>query len=264
MITVIRWELWRRRWLMLWWNVGVSAMVALTVLSYGAVRDQADELNKAFGDLSSGAGSFFGSADMFTPVGFMNSQLYYVTLPVLFIILAVTLSRSLLSKEETSHTLELLLARPISRTRLLTAKALSGLLVMFCIGLVSTVVTIVCAKLVSLEIGTSNLLAASLATILFSAAFGAVTLALSAFSAASQRLAAVGAVLLSIGSYIITSLGGLVDWLEPISKALPYYYYDSESILRGTIPVGFVTYIGALYIICIVLGIYGFRRRDIR
>jgi ABC-2 type transport system permease protein len=263
MKPIINWELHRRRTLIIGWTLGIVAMIALTVLSYGSVRDQADELNKAFGDYSSSIGSFVGTSDMFSPVGYMNSQLYFITLPILFIILCITLVNGLIGKEESHGTIELLLSRPISRTRLLGAKALSALTVLSIIGGITALVTILSAQAADMGLGAGNLLLATAGCIAFAGAFAAITFMLLAASVTTRRMAFVVSIALSLGSYLLTSLAGLVDWLEWPAKLLPYHYYDTNALINGHVPLGFVLYIGSIYLIAIVVSVIGFRRRDI-
>lgn len=263
MKPMINWELRRRRGFIIGWSIGLAAMIALTILSYGTVRDQADELNKAFGELSSNVGSFIGTTDMFSPIGYMNSQLYFITLPILFIILSVVLANNLIGKEESTRTIELLLARPISRIRLLAAKAVSGMSVLGIIGVITAVVTLLCSWAADMGISTANLLLVTAGCVLFAGAFGAITFMLLAASVTTKRIAFLAAVGLSMGSYLITSLSGMVDWLEWPSKILPYHYYDTNAMLNGHLPLGFVLYTGGIYLVAIIVSVIGFRRRDI-
>jgi ABC-2 type transport system permease protein len=263
MKPMINWEVRRRRMFIIGWTLGIVAMIALTVLSYGSVRDQADELNKAMGEFSSSIGSFVGTTDMFSPIGYMNSQLYFITLPILFIILCITLVNGLIGKEESHGTIELLLSRPISRIRLLGAKALSGVAVLAVIGGVTALVTILSAQAADMRLSAGNLLLATFGCIVFAGAFGAITFMLLAASVTTRRMAFVAAISLSLGSYLLTSLAGLVSWLAWPAKLLPYHYYDTNALLNGRVPLGFVLYIGGIYLLAIVVSIVGFRRRDI-
>lgn len=262
-LSIIRKELHERRFYLLWWSVGIASILALTVLAYGSVRDQADQLNKAFGHLSSSISGFVGTGDMFSPVGYLNSQLYYITLPILFIILSVTLSNALINREESRHTLELLLARPIGRSRLLIAKAAAGALIVGVLGAVTAVVVIVCSMAVDINVSVHNLLMTTLWMTLFSGAFGALAFMLYAASQATRRLAAVVAILLSFGGYILSSLGSMVHGLSGIAKILPYHYYDPGAMLTGKVSSGFIIYVLAMYAISICIALVGFRRRDI-
>jgi len=261
--AVVAEELRRRKFYVLWWSVGILALIAFTVLAYGSLKGQADELNKAFGSMSSSISSFVGTGDMFSPTGYLNSQLFYITLPILFIILSVTLSGSLLRKEETHGTMELLLARPISRSQLLLAKALSGGSIIAVLTAVAAVSCILCSMAVHIDVSASHLLLTTVFMALFSSAFGAVAFMLYAASRKTRSIAAVAAILLSLGGYIISSLGGMIDALAGIGRLFPYHYYDPGAMLEGHLSLGLIIYLAALFGISIAAALLGFRRRDI-
>lgn len=261
--AIVWWELRRRKMYLLWWSIGILALVALTVLAYGSIKDQAAELNKAFGGMSSGISSFVGTGDMFSPAGYLNSQLFYITLPILFILLSVTLSGSLLRKEETHGTVELLLARPISRTQLLTAKALSGAVIVLALTVVTAVSIVVCSMAVHIDISIGYLLLTTVFMALFSSAFGAVAFMLYAASRKTRGFAAAAAILLSLGGYIVSSLGGLINGLSGVGKLFPYHYYNPGALLDGHVSRGLILYLVALFVVSIVVAFVGFRRRDI-
>lgn len=260
---IVTHELRRRRLYLFWWSLGIIALVGLTVLSYGSIKDQAAELNKSFGHLSSSISSFVGTSDMFSPAGYLNSQLYYITLPIMFIILSITLSGSLLSKEERHGTLELLLARPISRQQLLLAKASAGVLVVALLGMVATAVTLLCGWAISLGVATQYIILTSACMVLFAGAFGAIAFALYAAGRVTRRAAAAIAILFSFGGYIISSLGGLVHGLSWVAKLFPYHYYNPGALLQGHISAGLLYYLAALYGLSLLVGLIGFRHRDI-
>lgn len=261
--AVIKKELRQRRACLIWWGIGITLLLAFTILAYGSIKSQADELNKTFGDLSSNISGFVGTSDMFSPVGYLNSQLFFITLPILFIILSVTLSSSLVSKEERHGTLELLLARPIGRGQLLLAKALSGTLVVAILTALTTAVIITCSLAVNIGVSVGYLVLATFWMALFSGAFGAIAFMLYAASSLTARAAAAVAILLSLGSYIVASLSGMIHGLAWIAKLLPYHYYDPGSILTGHVSGGLAIYIAAMYAISLAVAFIGFRRRDI-
>jgi ABC-2 type transport system permease protein len=261
MIPILRWELGRRKWFIFWWSIGLAALIALTVLPYGSLANSAT--SGALDNLGDQVGSFLGTSDLFSPTGYLNSQIYYITLPILIIIASIVLAGSLLGKEESSRTLEVLLARPVGRTKLLASKALAGLIVITVLGAVSALTVVISAHFGKLHISTANLLLATAGATYFSASFGAVTYACYAASLITRRVALLAAVLLSFGSYIIASLGNLFDWLEPVAKALPYHYYDPGKLLTGELPIGFLVYTLAIYAITAAAATLGFRRRDI-
>jgi ABC-2 type transport system permease protein len=263
LLAITRTELKRRKMYMVWWSVGIIALTAFTVLAYGSIKNQADQLNQAFAGLTANAGSFFGTSDMFSPNGYLNSQLFYITLPILFIILCVTLSSSLTSKEERHHTMELLLSRPVSRSQLLLGKILAADLVVVILGLVTALCTIVCSLAVKLDVSAGYILLATLFMTLFAGAFGAIAFMLYAASQLTQRAAAAVAILLSLGGYIITSIGSMVHGLAWLAKLFPYHYYNPGEILNGHVSSGLIIYIVTLYAGALIIALLGFRRRDI-
>ena len=266
MLPVINWELRQRRTSIIWWSIGVAAMIAMLMLLYPSIRDQAAELNKALNQLPDSLKSLRtggSQVDITSPIGFLNSQLYYVTLPLLLGILTIGLGSSLLAKEEQSHTLELPLSRPISRTRLLLAKAVAGLLIVGIVGAVMTLVTVAFAKIVEMDIDLGNLLLTSLLTTLFAASFGVIAYAFTAVGTQTHRLSIAIAVLVSFGGYIIKSLSGLTDWLETVVKVIPYHYFNPTELLQGNVSTGLLVYLIVTFVIGGIAAWLGFRRRDI-
>lgn len=261
--VVVHTELRQRRAYLLWWGVAIIALVGLTVLAYGSIHGQAAELNHAFDHLSDSIGSFVGTSDMFSPIGYLNSQLYFITLPILFILLSVTLANSLLNKEERRGTLELLLARPISRSSLLLAKAVTGGVVMAILGIVTFLTVWLCSWAAHMDIAAGYLLLTTVAMVLFSGAFGALAFMLFAASRPTRRLAIPVAVLISFGGYILASLSGLVHGLDWAAKLLPYHYYNPGAMLHGHLSIGLVIYVLAIYVGSLLIALLGFRRRDI-
>lgn len=263
MKTVIAWELARRRWFMLWWTIGISSLIAMTALAYRSLDAQSAQLNDAFGNIEQSAGTFFGGSDFFSPIGYLSSQIYYILLPVLLIIMVVTLVSSLMNRDENDATIELTLARAISRRRLLFAKAVTGLVTLSVVALLTYGVTALTVKAGGLDIDQGHLLLTHLLCFAFSASFGVVGFMFAAMSRATRKIAGVAAVALSFGGYIVTSLAGFVDWLEIPAKLVPYHYYDTVALLKGTVDHGLLWYLAGVLIVATIVSAIGYSRRDI-
>lgn len=264
MIPIIRWELARRQMYLLWWCVGTTALVTLLMLVYPSIHHQAAQLSQVYDSLPESIRGFRGgSADITSPVGYLNGELYYITLPLLFIIMTVTLGSSILARDEQDRTLELLLARPVSRSRLLLAKAIAGIMAVLIVGTVTTAATLLLARMVNIDMSSGKLLLASMFALLFSASFGAVAFALSAASRLSRKAGVAIAVAASFGGYLLQSLSGVSDWIEKPAKLLPYHYYTPDQILQGNISRGLIAYLVGIFVVCTIVSWIGFRRRDI-
>jgi ABC-2 type transport system permease protein len=267
MNDIVVWELRRRRIAIIWWSIGSIIMAVVILLLYPSIRDQAEQLNKVINqlppglrDLKTGGQSSVNVAD---PVAFLNSQLYYATLPILWIILAITRGSGALGKEEQSHTLELLLARPINRSKLLAAKALSVSLEVMIVATATLVATFVAVRVVDMNISIERLAVMTLFTALFSLSFGAIAFALQATTSLTRRTATAVAVALAFGGYLLASLSSLTDWLKGPAKLAPYHYFTPETILSGHAPRGLLVYLVGVAIVCTLAAWLGFRHRDI-
>ena len=262
MWAVIRWNLWQRRWSIFWWSLGVSSLVALTLAFYPTIHNQAAQLNKSFGGLNQSTLSLFGGTDFFSPVGYLNSQLIYFTLPLILAILGISLGNSLIGREETDSTLESLLARPISRSRLLSAKALAGMINLLLVTFIASGVTIGLAALVNIDIPLGNIIAACFAMFMLVLTCGAVAFLLAATG--RGRAAALGiAVAYSFGGYILSSLASTVHWLKNPSLVFPYHYYRTADILHGTFNWSSILFFAVFTLGCGLLAWLSFRHRDL-
>ncbi len=266
-MRTILWELRLRRTSLFWWTVGSLVLVGIIMALYPSIRDQAKDMNEVISRLPAGlrelkAGTS-GNVDVGDPLQFMNSQLYYATLPILWIIFTVTRFANVLGKDEVSGRLELLLSRPISRIKLLLAKLLSVWIEALIVGGVSIVGTILLSPLVELNIDSTKLVYAGVYTMAFCISFGMIAFTLRAMGGRWSSMAVPIAVILSFGGYLIASLSGLADWLKDFAKYTPYHHFNPLDILRGEMTWKLVWYLLAVLLVTIVVSVLSFRRRDI-
>lgn len=264
MLSIAKWTLWQRRWSTFWWILGIFGFIFLNVIFYPTFKDQAAQLQKSFESLPAAAVQLFGgSTDFFSPVGFLNSQIFFLMLPMLLSILAIGLGTGLIGREEQDGTIETLLARPISRSRLLLEKALGGSIVLAIVALASMLATIGLTHLVGLvEVSPLEMAEATLACFMLALSFGAIAFLLTTIGRA--RGASLGiAAFIALGGYLISSLAGTVTWLKTPSLFFPFHYYRSEAILRGTTQWSDILVFVAVIAACGAISWLSFRRRDI-
>src|SRR6185437_14759297 len=128
MIPILKWELRRRRTALIWWMLCTAGLVLILMAIYPSIQHQAAQFNRAINQLPEGIRQLKNgnsTLDVSSPIGYLNAQVFYITLPLLYIILAVTRGSALLGRDEQDHTLELMLARPVSRATVLLGKGLS-------------------------------------------------------------------------------------------------------------------------------------------
>jgi len=267
MMPIIKWELRQRKSALFGWTAASIILTVIILLVYPSIRDQAQQLNKVINTLPGGLrGLKTGSSsavDVGSPVGFLNSQLYYATLPFLLIIMVVTRFSALLGRDEQNHTLELLLSRPISRGRVLLGKALAGTLELAIVSGLTNLVIMILNPIVGLDISIGRLVLMAAYLTLFCLSFGAITLAISAVGRLTKRAATGIAILVSLGGYILQSMSGLTHYLHTPAKFAPYHYFDPTDILNGHVSSGLNAYLLGTLVLAATVGYLGFRRRDI-
>lgn len=264
MNSVIKWTLKARKSSTVWWVVGIMIFIFITLIFYPTIHDQQAQLEKSFSSLSPDTVALFSdTGDIFSPHGYLSSQIFYLMLPLLLGILAIGIGASLIGREERDGTLELLLSRPLSRGRLLLSKATTGGVIVIMVGLIGSVFTAAMAKFVSLPVPFWNILLAGVAATAMALSFGAIAFAVTSLGRAG-RAASIGiSAILAIAGYLLTSLSAQVSWLKGPAKAFPFTYYHPAEILDGSYNWANILFMAGLIVLCAVISYFAFRRRDI-
>lgn len=245
-------------------SIAISLYILLVTAVFRNYLTANNGLAKSVQQLPDALRSFISiKGDFLSPAGFLGSEPYYVVLPIVFIILAIGIGGTLLARDEDNHTLELLLARPISRSRLLAAKVIGGVLVILAVNLISLFTMIIFTRAFNIHIGLSRLAEVHFLLFLLSLIFGSLALALTSVGRVVKSAAFGISALLAIGGYILASLEQQVGWLRWPARLLPYHYYDPSDILSGTF--AWSAAIGFIIVVIILASIswLAFRRRDI-
>lgn len=263
MIPIIKWTLIQRKLSIFWWSVGIAFFIFINMIFYPSFKQDAEQLQQTFDNLSDSALQLLGgSSDFFSPIGYLNSQVFFITLPILLGILAISLGSNLIAKEEQGKTIETLLSRPVSRSRFLLAKVLSGVFILFFVTLIGLITTVLSAELVDLEVTAAKMSLVTLVCFLMVLSFSAVAFILTATGRAKG--ASIGiATTVAFGGYIISSLAGTVDWLKAPAKLFPFEYYQSEAILRETYNWANVWFFVAVIAVLGILSWVIFKKRDL-
>lgn len=206
--------------------------------------------------------SLFGIDDLLSPAGFLKAELFSLMVPLLVLVFAVGRGAAAIAGEEERRTMDVLLALPVRRRRVVLEKG-AGLAIEVVALSAALFVGLVLGSLVAgMDIPIANLAAASAATAALGLAFGGLAIAIGA--ATGSRGLAVGA---SSGvgavTYLSNGLADLVDWLEPLQPASPFYlYFDRNPLTEG---LGWGALVLALAAVALAgAAAWGFERRDVR
>jgi ABC-2 type transport system permease protein len=204
-----------------------------------------------------------GPEDITSPVGYLASQLYLSLLPALLLIFAIGRGVALLAGEEEEHTLDLLLAQPISRASLYTQKFVGLAIGLAVLAIASWLPTMALAAPTGLDIAPVALASATLQLFGLSLFFGSLALAIS--SAAGRRGAGIAvAAGFAFATFLIDGLGQSVSWLSHLRPLTPWRWYEVTTALStGFVWPSFFVLVGAALIVTF-LGFWAFDRRNLR
>ncbi|NKE08300.1 MULTISPECIES: ABC transporter permease subunit [Mesobacillus] len=119
------------------WCIGVVFMVASGMAKYSSLEGTGQSMNALMADMPKSLQAIMGtgSLDLSTPIGYFGVLFFY--LAVMAAIHAAMLGSNILAKEERDKTVEFLLVKPISRTKMITSKLLAALVNIIVFNLVT-------------------------------------------------------------------------------------------------------------------------------
>jgi ABC-2 type transport system permease protein len=175
-----------------WWSLGLIAIAALIVAVYPTVRDNPD-LNKLvenYPDALKAFIAFGGELDYTSGAGYLGSELFAFIVPLLLAVAAIGAGGRATAGEEEAGTIELLLANPVSRRRLIVEKTAALATEVALLALVLWISLFVGVEIVGMDVSVANLAAATFAAALLAFSFGAI--AVLAGSISGRRSVAIG------------------------------------------------------------------------
>ena len=254
-------SMWVSRKSIIIWALSMAALMLMMVLmfpsigesgGYAAIANEMPDAMKAF------VGEF---GNVSTPEGFLGVEMYSMMVPVMLLVLAVGQGSGAIGKEEDSGTLELLLASPLSRTKILFQKALAMITNVIIVGM-SAVVGIYIGKLfVEFDIDFSKIFWATAVASMLAIVFGLISLLITAFGGGRGTAIGVSAGIFIV-SYFLNTLPSVITWLEPYQRFSINKYGDAQATLLHGANFSYVLVLLALALVIYLLANPLFSRRD--
>ena len=260
--TLLRSELrlWSRSLLL--WTLSTAALVFAVVGVYPSVRGKSS-LDSIYRDLSPAAQALLGGSDLTSPTGYLSTQLFAFFLPAVLLVFAVGRGAGAVAGEEEGHTLDLLLAQPVTRRSLYCQKAAAVTAGIVLLAAASWLPLAALDSATRLDVPFDRLAAVCLQMGLFCVALALAALAVSA-TVGRRGVGIAASVGYAVVSYIVYGLSASVRWLTYLRPLTLWRWYLANDPL--TTGVGGKE-IGVLLAVCVAAaaaGAAGFARRDLR
>jgi ABC-2 type transport system permease protein len=232
-------------------------LALLYVLLFPSIQESFEEL-----DLPEYMESFSGAAGSYsTPAGYLATE-FFTAVPITLVIFAIVAGTAATAGEESAGTLDMLLAQPIRRRRVIVEKAL-GIGAAVSVALLAGLPGIYLGQLfVDMDISPWRTLAATIVTLPLLYLFAALAMLLGA-ALPTRATAVAAATALAVLAYVVYTVGALVDALSGVRKITPFYWSDASKALVGDFEVWRTLVLLGVCIGLVALATWAFERRDI-
>jgi len=245
------------------WSLSLVVLVAMYAAIWPSMRDQ-PSMSEFLNQLPKAMRALFAAAraDLSTPVGYVQVELLSFMGPQLLIIYSVAAGASAIAGEEDRHTLDLLLASPVSRTRVLAEKLAAMAAGATLLGAVTAAALLGEGRLAGMSLPAGGVTAAMVHMTLLALVFGTLALttgAINGHPALSRALPAAAAV----AAYIVNGLAPEVSWLKPAQRFSPFYQYAGHHPLRHGFSWPAILVAVSTILLLAAIAAAGFNRRDL-
>jgi ABC-2 type transport system permease protein len=244
------------------WTVAITA-VAVLYAALWPVFGHTSGLASLVNSLPQAMKDAFHMADYSTATGYFSSTVFGLLVPILMAVFAIGAGTQVVAGDEEAGTLDLVLAHPVGRARLVLARfgavvaAIAGAGVLLLVVMLAIRVP---AKFSELSV--ANLAAVCLQLTLFGICFAAIAFGTGAYTGRRVVTLAVAAYV-AVVSYIASSFLPQISVLGWTRNVTPFGWYLNGEPLRNGIQWGNCALLLGLGAIFAAVGVWQFNRRDL-
>jgi ABC-2 type transport system permease protein len=249
------------------WAAGIVALMVITAAFWPSIEGTAS-LDDVIHDLPATLQALIGAQDgvsLGAPAGYLNARVFATVLPVLLTVYGIGRGARALAGSEEDGTLELILANPVTRTRVATERGVAAFAFLLALGGVAFLALLALGAPVDLLNGvpTVRLFAACCGLTVLAAFHSAVAFAAGA-ATGRHGLAIAIAATVAVAGYLLAGLLATSASLRSLRVISPWNWLLERNVLvAGTplLPLLIEIVIGAALV---AGGIQRFTGRDLR
>ncbi|BAW07535.1 ABC transporter permease [Nocardia seriolae] len=243
------------------WSIGLVALVLLESALWPSIS-RISGLKQLLDSYPESLRKLFAIDEFTSGTGFLNTELYSMMLPILFLVFAISRGARAIAGEEESGTLEVLLITRVTPVRLLLEQSAVLLTGLTALGTVLFVAVIACSAVFGMHVGLAAAATGSVAMIVLAAPFGALALAVG--SATGRRLVALAiASVAAVGAYVLYAASKIVESVRPWGPWSPFQQALADGPMGGGLRLGHLWLI-VLAVAFVAAALPVFDRRDVR
>jgi len=204
-----------------------------------------------------------GGGDLSTAEGYYQLEIFSLMGPIAVIAVTAAMGARAIAGEEQRGTMGLLLANPVTRTRIIWETSIAMAIGAVIVGAAIFAGAVLGSVAAGLGIPVGNIAAVSFLLTLLGLVFGAVALALGALTG-RPRIAIFGSAAAAFVFYVLNSFLPLSESLAGFARISPFYYFLAGNPLVDGLDLGHAAVLAVFAAVLLALSVFAFNRRDIR
>lgn len=246
------------------WCIGVMLLIGSGMSKYGTLGDSGQSITELIKTMPRSLQAIWGtgSLDLTQASGYYGVLFLYLVL--MAAIHAIMLGANILAKEERDKTSEFLMAKPISRTKIVTDKLMAALVNVTVFNLITLITSIKMVAYYSESNSTSDDIILLMAGMfLLQLVFLAAGLGIAAVNKRPKSSASLGTGILLL-SFILSIMVNINEKLDNLKYLTPFKYFEAKEVI-GSGKLEPVYVIISVFIITAMLSItyIFYRKKDL-
>jgi beta-exotoxin I transport system permease protein len=245
------------------WSVIIALLIFMAASKFSAFAGD-PEMLKILDSLPPAMLDAFGmrAFNLTTLSGFYGIMFIYFGL--MGAIASAMWGSDIISKEERDKTVEFSLVLPVSRSRVLTAKALAALVNCLAFVLITWGVSLATVQQFHPDQAFNSYLALQMrAMFVIELIFLSLGLMLGCIMKQYKRSAST-AVAIILATYFMSIVSGMQEKLDFLKWFTPFKYFDAADLFHaGSMNSTYLLISLAIIVVCVVLAYFGYNRRDL-
>jgi ABC-2 type transport system permease protein len=234
------------------------------VFVFSSVRDDASlkSLDAIFQGLSPILRAFVGDVPTVTTFeGFMRLELLN-SLPLLLAVFAIIEGSAAIALEEERRTIDLLLAQPLRRWRVVVDKFAALMVSLYAVAVLAGLGLVAATRLVRVEPPWYRMMLATANAVTPALVVGAVSLLGSCALRRRRHAVILGAAFL-LASFFLNALGHIAEPIKPWRKLSVFRAYSDSRPLTGDIITEHTVWLVAATAVLVAAAVFAFGRREL-
>ncbi|WP_064093495.1 ABC transporter permease subunit [Rossellomorea aquimaris] len=246
------------------WSIILGGIILMTLSIYPQFTQDQETLNNLLSAYPDSFKEAFGMdrLDIGTLLGFYGMEIHFMT-TLIGSIYAVMLASNMMAKEENEKTIEFLLSKPLSRSRIVMEKLFAVMTNICLLNLFIVIICLIGFQFADEDVSMKTFSVLIFATTLLHITFASIAFLLSSVMKKTRTITSISLGLVLI-SYFFSVVAGISEGLEGVKYISFFKYVDAADLISENAiqPVYLVIMLGITALsICLTFWLY--RRKDI-